>query len=149
MDILEIDKFLLVALQENAKRSERLRVNYDLRTTAEDGSQRMLNALRPGTKVAIHRHLETTETTVCLQGKMDVVFFDVRPNDDCGGPMFGTCGTAVAEGMEINMFEVYRVRLCPEEGKYGVQIPVGAWHSVEVYEPSVIFEAKDGAYGNK
>ena len=106
----------------------------------------MLNALEPRTKVPIHRHLETSETTICLQGRMDVVFYDVRPNDDCGGPMFGTTGTAVVEGMEVNMFERYRVRLEPAEGRYGVQIPVGAWHSVEVYDPSTIFEAKDGAY---
>ena len=52
----------------------------------------------------------------------------------------------IADGMEANVFERYRVRLCPREGKYGVQIPLGAWHSVEVYEPSTIFEAKDGAY---
>ena len=48
--------------------------------------------------------------------------------------------------MEANLFERYRVRLCPREGKSGVQIPLGAWRSVEVYEPSTIFEAKDGKY---
>ena len=52
----------------------------------------------------------------------------------------------IADGMETNIFERYRVRLCPREGKYGVQIPHGTWHSVEVYEPSTIFEAKDGRY---
>ena len=67
-------------------------------------------------------------------------------NEDCGGPVMGDCGTVIADGMEANVFEQYRVRLCPREGKYGVQIPLGAWHSVEVYEPSTIFEAKDGAY---
>lgn len=82
----------------------------------------------------------------CLQGCMDVVFYDLRPNEDCGGPCMGDCGTVIAEGMESNLFERYRVRLCPREGRYGVQIPLGAWHSVEVYEPSTIFEAKDGAY---
>lgn len=146
MEILEIDKFLLTALHEGAKRSERLRMNYDLRTTTEDGSQRMLNALQPGTNVQVHRHLETSETVICLQGRMDVIFFDLRPNDDCGGPIMGICGTAIAEGAEINLYERYRVRLCPAEGRYGVQVPKGAWHSVEVYEASTIFEAKDGAY---
>ena len=106
----------------------------------------MLNALEVGTKVPIHRHLETSETTVCLQGCMNVVFYDLRPNEDCGGPFMGGCGTVIADGMETNVFERYRVRLCPREGKYGVQIPLGAWHSVEVYEPSTIFEAKDGRY---
>ena len=146
MEITEIDKFLLTALHETAKRDERLRRNYDLRTTENDNSQRMLNALQPGTKVPIHRHLETSETTICLQGKLDVIFYDMRPNDDCGGPIMGTWGTVIENGAEINMFERYRTRLCPAEGKYGVQIPLGAWHSVEVYEPSTIFEAKDGAY---
>ena len=141
-----IDSTLLDNLTEEARRSPRLRMNYDLRTTAEDGSQRMLNALEVGTKVPIHRHLETTETTICLQGCLDVVFYDLRPNEDCGGPVMGECGAVIAVGMEANLFERYRVRLCPREGKYGVQIPLGAWHSVEVYEPSTIFEAKDGRY---
>ena len=146
MEIIEINDNLLEALHLQAAASERKRMNYDLRTTPEDGSQRMLNALEVGTKVPIHRHLETSETTVCLQGRMDVVFYDLRPNEDCGGPFMGDCGTVIAEGMETNVFERYRVRLCPREGKYGVQIPLGAWHSVEVHEPSTIFEAKDGRY---
>lgn len=146
MDIIEINDNMLAALHLQAAASERKRMNYDLRTTAEDDSQRMLNALEVGTKVPIHRHLETSETTVCLQGCMDVVFYDLRPNEDCGGPFMGDCGTVIADGMETNVFERYRVRLCPREGKYGVQIPLGAWHSVEVHEPSTIFEAKDGAY---
>ena len=146
MEIIEINDNLLAALHLQATASERKRMNYDLRTTAEDNSQRMLNALEVGTKVPIHRHLETSETTVCLQGRMDVVFYDLRPNEDCGGPFMGDCGTVIADGMETNVFERYRVRLCPGEGKYGVQIPLGAWHSVVVYEPSTIFEAKDGRY---
>ena len=109
----------------------------------------MLNALEVGTKVPIHRHLETSETTVCLQGCMNVVLYDLRPNEDCGDPFMGACGTVIADGMEANVFERYRVRLCPREGKYGVQIPLGAWHSVEVYAPSPIFEAKDGRYGRR
>ena len=69
---------------------------------------------------------------------MDIVFYDLYPNGDCG--------TVLSDDMKTNVFERYRVRLCPREGKYGVQIPLGAWHTVEVYEPSTIFEAKDGAY---
>ena len=144
--MIQIDKKLINDLFDKAVVSDRKRMNYDLRTSANDGSQRMLNALEVGTKVPIHRHLETSETTICLHGCMDVVFYDLRPNEDCGGPFMGDCGTVVADGMEMNVFERYRVRLCPREGKYGVQIPLGAWHSVEVYEPSTIFEAKDGAY---
>lgn len=146
MDIIEINDNLLAALHLQSAVSERKRMNYDLRTTTEDNSQRMLNALEVGTKVPIHRHLETSETTVCLQGCMDVVFYDLLPNEDCGGPFMGDCGTVIAVDMETNVFERYRVRLCPREGKYGVQIPLGAWHSVEVYESSTIFEAKDGQY---
>ena len=77
---------------------------------------------------------------------MNVVLYDLRPNEDCGDPFMGESGTVLSDGMETNVFERYRVRLCPREGKYGVQIPLGAWHSVEVLEPSTIFEAKDGAY---
>lgn len=139
MGIIEINDNLLAALHLQAVASERKRMNYDLRTTAEDNSQRMLNALEVGTKVPIHRHLETSETTVCLQGCMDVVFYDMRSNEDCGG-------TVIADDTEANVFELYRVRLSPREGKYGVQIPLGAWHSVVVHEPSTIFEAKDGVY---
>ena len=106
MEIIEINDNLLVALHTQAADAERKRMNYDLRTTAEDNSQRMLNALEVGTKVPIHRHLETSETTVCLQGCMDVVFYDLRPNEDCGGPVMGDCGTVIADGMEANVFEI-------------------------------------------
>ena len=111
MGVIEINDSLLEALHVKAAASERLRMNYDLRTTAEDSSQRMLNALEVGTKVPIHRHLETSETTICLQGCMDVVVYDLRPNEDCGGPVMGDCGTVIADGMEANVFERYRVRL--------------------------------------
>ncbi|MGN0033257.1 MAG: WbuC family cupin fold metalloprotein [Candidatus Limimorpha sp.] len=146
MEIIEINDNLLAALHLQAAASERKRINYDLRTTTEDDSQRMLNALEVGTKVPIHRHLETSETTICLQGCLDVVFYDLRPNEVCGDLFMGDCDTVLPDGIETNLFERYRVRLCPREGKYGVQIPIGAWHSVVVHETSTIFEAKDGKY---
>lgn len=146
MNILTIDEEMLAALHAKAVASERKRMHHDLRTTADDGSQRMLNALEPGTRVPVHRHLDTSETCICLHGSLDVVIYDLRPNEDCGGPVMGTSGTVIDEGMESNQYELCRVRLCPEEGRYGVQIPLGAWHSVDVHEPSTIFEAKDGAY---
>ena len=93
MEIIEINDNLLAALHLRATDSERLRMNYDLRTTADDTSQRMLNALEVGTRVPIHRHLETSETTICLHGSMDVVFYDLKPNEDCGGPVMGDCGS--------------------------------------------------------
>jgi cupin fold WbuC family metalloprotein len=142
MDIQLLDKKLLAALHEKAMDSPRLRMNFDLRTTPEDTSQRMLNALEPGTKVAIHRHLDTSETAVCLEGCLDWVFYQELPNMDAGGPVHD--GTTVVD--ETQFVECGRFRICPREGVYGIQIPQGAWHNIEVYEPSTIFEAKDGKF---
>lgn len=127
MDIQLINEELLHALRSQAQTSERKRMNFDLRTTPEDGSQRMLNCLEVGTQVPIHRHEDTAETTICLKGRLDLVFFDQNPDGE--------------------FVESSRVPLNPKAGCYGVQIPLGAWHTVEVKEASVIFEAKDGAYG--
>ena len=143
MEIQLLDKDLLSALHERAVDSPRLRMNYDLRTTPEDTSQRMLNALEPGTHVAIHRHLTTSEMVICLEGCLDWVFYEELPNMDAGGPVHD--GEVAAD--EKGFAEVARFRICPREQKYGIQIPLGVWHSIEVYEPSTIFEAKDGAYG--
>lgn len=143
MDIQLINDNLLSVLHWKAKENERLRMNFDLRTTVEDGSQRMLNALEPGTHVAIHRHLKTSETVICLEGCLDWVFYEELPNLDAGGPVHD--GEVAAD--ERQFVEVARFRICPREQKYGIQIPLGVWHSIEVYEPSTIFEAKDGAYG--
>ena len=143
MEIQVINGELLEALHGLARAGERLRRNFDLRTTPADTSQRMLNALEPGTKVPIHRHLKTSETVVCLEGCLDEVFFEELPNMDAGGPVHD--GEMAAD--ETCFKEIARVRLCPREQLYGVQIPLGAWHTVVVHEPSVILEAKDGAYG--
>lgn len=133
MEVQLINEELLADLHRKAQESERLRQNFDLRTTTEDGSQRMLNALEVGTKVPIHRHEETSETVVCLQGRLDVIFYADLPNMDAGGP-----------GREFQ--ETFRAELCPAKGQYGVQIPKGAWHTIEVFEDSTIFESKDGKY---
>lgn len=119
------DKFL-DELLEQAGRNPRLRQGYDLRTGADDGSQRMLNALQPGTVVGVHRHGLTTETVVCLRGRLDEVIFEERDG---------------------KLAEAERIALCPREGRYGCQVAQGAWHTVEVREPSVILETKDCAYG--
>ena len=144
---MEINKDLLNGLFEQAKGNPRLRQNLDLRTSAADTSQRMLNALLPGTVVPVHRHEDTSETVVCLCGKMDeVIYEDVVTYE-------GAASEALPMGMDaqevmrkVEYREVQRIRLCPAEGKFGCQVPKGAWHTVEVMEPSVIFEAKDGAY---
>ena len=121
--IMEINKELLEKLFDQARHNPRLRQNFDLRTSADDNSQRMLNALLPGTDVPIHRHPQSTETVVVLCGKLVEVIYDD-----------GGC-------------EVERISLDPLAGKYGCVVSKGAWHTVEVLEPSVIFEAKDGGYG--
>ena len=136
-----IDNKLLDSLFEQAKSSSRLRMNYDLRTTAGDTSQRMLNALMPGTEVPIHRHEETSETVVCLCGRLEEIIYEEvveYVQDET---------SRTGEVMRKQIFkEVERHLLCPAEGVYGMQIPAGTWHTIRVLEPSVIFEAKDGAF---
>ena len=142
MDIQLINKDLLSDLHDKAAASDRLRMNFDLRTSPEDTSQRMLNALQPGTHVPIHRHLKTSETVICLEGCLDWVFYDELPNLDAGGPIHD--GETAQD--ETCFVETARIRVSPQEGVYGIQVPKAAWHSVIVHEPSTIFEAKDGAY---
>ena len=120
---MNIDNQLLENLLRKAAENPRLRMNLDLRTSPNDNSQRMLNALLPGTQVAIHRHPKSTEDVFLLKGRIDEIIFN-----DAGE-------------------EIERHTLCPANGAYGCEIPLGAWHSIEVYEPSVIFEAKDCRYG--
>lgn len=138
MDTLKINKEFLESLLSQANDNPRFRLNYDLRTSVDDQSQRMLNALLPGTEVVIHRHPNSSESVVCLCGRMDVVVYDevvtyVQDGED--------------KKRKVSYNEIDRVLLCPAEGKFGCSIPKGAWHTVEVFEPSVIFEAKDRAYG--
>ena len=123
---LEINKVLIDSLFEQALESPRLRMNYDLRTSEADTSQRMLNALQTGTEVPIHRHEDTAETVVCLLGRLEEIIYE--------------------ELHDGTYQEVSRHLLCPLEGIYGMQVPMGAWHTIRVLEPSVIFEAKDGAF---
>lgn len=136
-----IDNKLLDSLFEQAKVSERKRMNYDLRTSAEDTSQRMLNALLPGTVVPIHRHEDTSETVVCLKGRLEEIIYEEVVE-------YSREETSRTEEVvrKVSFKEVSRHLICPAEGLYGVQIPAGAWHTIHVIEPSVIFEAKDGAY---
>lgn len=119
---MKIDKAFLCSLIAQADENPRKRVNYDLRTSPNDSSQRMLNALLPGTQVPIHRHLKSTETVMVLRGSLTEVFYD-------------------NQGVESG-----RYILSHETGNYAIQIPVNQWHTVIVTEPCVIFESKDGAY---
>lgn len=138
------DTNFLDSLLQQAKESPRLRQNYDLRNSSEDTSQRMLNALQPGTQVPIHRHETTAETVVCLCGKLEEIIYEevveyIKDNDaksfDGGDVM-----------RKVRYKETARHLLCPTEGQYGMQIPAGVWHTINVLEPSVILESKDGKY---
>ena len=144
---MEINKELLDNLFEQAKENPRLRQNLDLRTSSADTSQRMLNALLPGTVVPIHRHEDTTESVICLCGKLDeVIYEEVATYENAASDAMPMGMDAQDVSRKVEYREVQRIRLCPAEAKYGCQIAKGAWHTVEVIEPSVIFEAKDGAY---
>ena len=120
---MEINKEFLGKLFEQAVENPRLRQSYDLRTSSADTSQRMLIALLPGTVVPIHRHPNSNENVLLLCGKLVEVIYDENGN------------------------EKERIHLDPTVGNYGCVVPQGAWHTVEVLEPSVIYEAKDGKYG--
>ena len=138
---MEFNKEFLDKLFEQATENPRLRQNFDLRTSSADTSQRMLNALLPETKVPIHRHEDTTETVICLCGSYEEVVSYENDTDDFQKEM-----NVQDVVRKVEYREVQRIHLNPTETKYGCQIPKGAWHTVEVIEPSVIFEAKDGAY---
>ena len=138
---MEINKQLLEALFAEAKENPRLRQNFDLRTSSADTSQRMLNALLPETKVPIHRHEKTAETVICLVGKLEEIIYEEV--NEYAYETTSCCDDVIRRKSFI---EVARQILSPAEGKFGIQIPAGAWHTIHVVEPSVIFEAKDGAY---
>ena len=123
INAMNIDKELLDSLTAQAKGCERRRMNLDMRTSSQDTSQRMLNALEPGTILPIHRHRFSTETVVMLRGSLKEIFY----NDN---------------GEITDVITLQAGGECP-----ALQIPAGQWHTVEVLETgTVIFEAKDGAY---
>ena len=107
---------LFETMLAEASTSERLRTNLDLRNSSSDTSQRMLNALLPGTEVPIHRHLSTSETVVLLKGRIAEVYYDDYGN------------------------ETERVELDANGKNRGVQVAAGRWHTVDVYEPTVNIE---------
>lgn len=146
---MEFDKDFLEKLVEQAVNNPRLRQNFDLRTSPDDCSQRMLNALLPGTVVPVHKHTQSSESVVCLCGKLDEVLYEeevsyITSNDCADFPMAQEGGDVMRKR---GLKEIKRIHLCPADGIYGCQLPKGVWHTVEVLEPSVIFEVKDGKYG--
>ena len=117
-----INNELLDEVTVKAEESPRLRMNFNLHDSLDAKAQRLINVLLPGTVLPIHRHRHTAETYVLLRGKMFVVFYN-----DLGA-------------------QIERYLLDPTIGNYGVQIPAGQWHGIEVIEPSAIFEVKDCPY---
>ncbi len=121
---IKIDNALLDSLTEQAKASPRLRMNYDLRNSSEDTSQRMLNAIEPGSLVPIHRHRKTSETVVVLRGRVVEEFYDELERICSATYEVSPCGPVCA-----------------------LNIPAGQWHTLRSLESgTVILEVKDGAY---
>ena len=119
-----ITQAILDDLTAKAKESPRLRMNLDLRDSAEDTSQRMLNAIEPGSSVPIHRHQKTSETVVCLRGRLVEEFYD-----------------------ELDQRCVETIELSPNGPVVALNIPAGQWHTVHALESgTVIMEVKDGRY---
>lgn len=141
--MIEIDKKFISDLLAKVAGNPRLRQNYDLRTSPEDNSQRMLNALLPGTVVPIHRHPNSTENVLLLHGKLVEILYEEERLGD--GFERGMDAQDAANGCRLR--ETARIELNPSTGKFGCIIPAGTWHTVEVLDPSVIYEAKDGKYG--
>lgn len=133
--MIQIDKDLIKDLFDKAVVSDRKRMNYDLRTSSSDRSQRMLNALLPGSIVPIHRHPNSNENVILLCGKLVEVIYE----DPLQSPLKGDDSS--------RLVEKERIMLDPSVGNFGCVVPAGAWHTVEVLEPSVIYEAEDGKYG--
>jgi cupin fold WbuC family metalloprotein len=116
-----IDKHILDELTAQAKASPRLRMNLDLRNSTADQSQRMLNAIEPGSVLPIHRHRTSSETVVCLRGHFEEYFFDVS-------------------GVRTLVVDMV-------PGGVVLNIPAGVWHSLKSLESgSVLLECKDGAW---
>ena len=116
-----IDKIVLEELTAKAKKSPRLRMNMDLRNGENDGSQRMLNAIEPGTVLPIHRHLNSSVTIVCIRGHFEELIYD-----ETG---------ALVEAIDMI------------PGGNVVNLPIGTWHSIRSLESgTVLLEVQDGKW---
>ena len=121
---MKITQAILDDLTAKAKVSPRLRMNLDLRDSAEDTSQRMLNAIEPGSPLPIHRHQKTSETVVCIRGRLVEEFYD-----------------------DLERICTERIELSPNGPVVALNIPAGQWHTVHALESgTVILEMKNGKY---
>ena len=134
LTVMKITQAILDNLTEQAKASPRLRMNLDLRNSAEDQSQRMLNAIEPGSPLPIHRHQNTSETVVCLRGRLVEEFFAEQ--------------SGKAERYdERERICTDRIELSPNGPVVALNIPAGQWHTVRALESgTVILEMKNGRY---
>ena len=124
MKEMNITQALLDSLTEQAKVSPRLRMNYDLRNSGADRSQRMLNAIEPESTLPIHRHQKTSETVVCIRGRLVEEYYD-----------------------ELERICMEAIELSPNGPVVAINIPAGQWHTVRALESgTVIMEVKDGPY---
>lgn len=124
MKSMVISQAILDKLTEEAKASPRLRMNMDLRNSTEDQSQRMLNAIEPGSPLPIHRHKHTSETVVCLRGRLVEEFYD-----------------------ELERTCTDRIELSPNGPIALVNVPAAQWHTVKALESgTVLLECKDGPW---
>ena len=131
---MKITQAILDELTAKAKESPRLRMNLDLRDSAEDTSQRMLNAIEPGSPLPIHRHQNTSETVVCLRGRLVEEFFAEQSGK---AERYDDLGRICTE----------RIELSPNGPVVALNIPAGQWHSVQALESgTVILEMKNGKY---
>ena len=149
---MKIDNILLDKLTAQAKESPRLRMNMDLRNSAADSSQRMLNAIEPGSVVPIHRHRKTSETVVVLRGRVVEEYYD-----DAGvlaeSFVLGDCHVADAPSNDAPRNDAPRNDVNRDAPRndvpmvYALNIPAGQWHTLRALESgTVILEMKDGAY---
>lgn len=121
---MKITQSMLDRLTDQAKASPRLRMNMDLRNSDKDQSQRMLNAIEPGSEVPIHRHRNSSETVVCLRGRLVEEYYD-----------------------ELERICTDSIELSPNGPVVALNIPAGQWHTVKALESgTVILEMKNGAY---
>ncbi len=131
---MKITQAILDDLTAQAKASPRLRMNMDLRNSASDGSQRMLNAIEPGSPLPIHRHRKSSETVVCLRGRLVEEFFAEQSGK---AERYDELERRCTEAIELS----------PGGPVVALNIPFGQWHTVRALESgTVIMEVKDGPY---